>query len=80
VDLLNGGLFVGLGVALLRRYDLAPVSGWWMYVDACQEKGNGGTCCSREQPNGRPPFLGFLAALAICALLIYLLAVCRSST
>ena len=24
MDLLNGGLFVGLGVALLRRTDLAP--------------------------------------------------------
>jgi len=27
-----------------------------MYVDAWQEKGNGGICCSREQPNGRPLF------------------------
>ena len=60
MGLLSGGLFVGLGVALLRRTGLAPFSGWWMYVDASQEKGNGGICCSREQPNGRPPFFGFL--------------------
>ena len=57
--LLNGGLFVGLGVALMRRTDLAPFSGWWMYVHAWQEKGNGEICCSREQPTGGPPF-GFL--------------------
>ena len=38
---------------------MAPFSGWRMYVDAWQEKGNGGICCSREQPTGGPPF-GFL--------------------
>ena len=69
MDLLNDGLFVGLGVALLRRTDLAPFSGWRMYVDTCQEKGSGGICCSRKQPFGAHR-LGFLAALAVRVLLV----------
>ena len=56
VGLSNCKLFVVLGVALLRCTDLAPLSGGLVYVDAWQEMGNGGVCCTREQPDGCPPF------------------------
>jgi hypothetical protein len=77
VGLLNGGLFVCLGVSLLRRTELAPFSGWRMYVDAWQEKDRGGICCSREQLTGPTIWDSWWRWLYVCYW-SYLLAVCRS--
>jgi hypothetical protein len=74
---LNGGLFVCLGVSLLRQTELAPFSGWRMYVDAWQEWGRGGICCGREQPTGPTVWNFWWRWLYVCYW-SYLLAVCRS--